>query len=94
MSQDGIFHQMHGFADLGTHWSVGESVTHTADRVEVARVLTILFEIFPEIEDEIVDGAGGWVDLVAPDALQDLLPGDDFVPVGEEQAEEHGFPLA
>ena len=43
----------------------------------------IFLKIFPEGENEIVDGTGGGVDVVAPDRLQDLLAAHDFpAPVG------------
>jgi hypothetical protein len=39
-------------------------------------MLWVYFEVLSKIKNEIIDGSGIWVDLVAPDQLQDLFPCD------------------
>lgn len=46
-------------------------------------------EVFAETEDEVVDGAGAGVDVVAPDLFEDVLAGNDLAGAGGEEAQEH-----
>jgi hypothetical protein len=38
--------------------------------MEVPRVLGIFLEIFSEIQNKIINGSGGWENLIAPDCLE------------------------
>jgi hypothetical protein len=52
---------------------VCKSISDTPDGMEVFWGTAIRFEIFSEIQDEIIDGSGGGIHLVSPYTLQDLL---------------------
>lgn len=62
------------FPNLSGCLFVGEAVANPPNGVEVFRIATIGFEVFSEVEDEIIDGAGGGIYLISPDTLQDLFP--------------------
>ena len=53
------------------------------------RCARIGLEVFAEAEDEVVDGAGAGVNVVAPDLFEDVFAGNDFAGAGGEEAQEH-----
>ena len=63
----------------------GEFVANTPDRMEKDGVLGILFKVLSKRQNEIVHRPGRRVDVIPPDRLQYLLPGNHFVLSLDEQ---------
>src|SRR5580658_6621524 len=61
--------------------------------MEIFRMTAIVLEVLTEVEDKIVDGPGCGINVVSPNGLKDLLPGNHFIPVFDEQLQEHSFLL-
>lgn len=62
--------------------------------MEITGVAAIFLEILAEIEDKVVDSAGGRVNVITPNYLQDLLAGYNFPFIFDQQFQQHGFLLA
>ena len=59
--------------------------------MEVFRVPGVIFKILAEVQDEIIDGAGGWIYIIAPYRLQDFLAWYYFIFIFNQQFQQHGF---
>jgi hypothetical protein len=57
-------------------------------------IAAVFFEELAEVENEIIDCAGGGINIVAPYDLQYLLAGNDFAFVLNQQLQQGGFLLA
>jgi hypothetical protein len=68
-----------------------ELIALAADCDEVLGVCGIGFEFGAEGGDEVVDGAGAGVGVVAPDGVEEAFAGDGFSGVGGEEAEDAEF---
>jgi hypothetical protein len=62
-----------------------EFIAYPSHGNKVFWVLWVCFEVLSKIKDEIINGPGIWVDLVAPDQLQDLFPCDHVIFMLNEQ---------
>src|SRR5690606_14306344 len=51
----------------------------------------ILFKILSERQYEIINRAGGWIHIVTPDGLQNLLARNHLVFAVDKQFQEHGY---
>jgi len=59
--------------------STHKLIPNTSYRMKIYGFFRVGFEIFAEGEDEVIDGSGGRVNVVAPNRLQDLLARNHFV---------------
>jgi hypothetical protein len=59
--------------------------------MKISRLSAIVLKVFPKVQDEIIDGAGGGVDLIAPDDVEDSFPGYHFIFVFDQKLQEHGL---
>src|SRR4030095_3979239 len=66
-------------------------ISYTSYRMEVTGITTIFFEVFSEIKNEIVNGAGSGINIIAPNGLQYFFAGHDFVLVFDQQFQKHRF---
>ena len=57
------------------------------------RLLGILLKIAAKLQDEIINGAGTWVNIISPNRLQNLLPGNYFSLAIDKEFKQHGFLL-
>ena len=69
-----------------------ELVPNAVEGLDELRVLGVITELLADRQDVRVDRPGGDPGLVAPHPLQQLLPGEDPTPVGDEELQE--VPLA
>ena len=62
--------------------------------MKIFRVPAVFLKVFAEVENKIIDRAGGRVDIVTPNRLEDLFPWHHIILVLDQQFEQHGFFLA
>lgn len=62
--------------------------------MEVPGIAAVFLEVFPEVQDEIINSTGGGINVVAPYGLKNFLPWYHFVFVFDEQFQEHRFLFA
>src|SRR6187431_1156428 len=55
-----------------------EFVSDSSHRVEVNWIPAIAFEVFAEVQDEVVDRSCCRINVVSPDDLQDMFPAHDL----------------
>lgn len=65
------------FVGGGGDWFFDELVADAAHGEEVTRSGGIAFEVAAEADDEVIDGAGGGGGVEAPDAVEELIAGED-----------------
>lgn len=59
--------------------------------MEVSWVSAVFFKIFSEAENKIVNGAGGGVNIITPNRLQNFFPGYYIILVFQQQFQQHRF---
>ena len=68
-----------------------EFVAYTTDGVKVNGLFGILFKILAKRKDEIVNGTGGWIDIIAPDILKNLFSCDDLIFIFDKTFQQFSF---
>src|ERR1700693_3527135 len=54
-------------------------------------IAAVVFKIFSEVQDEIIDGAGIWINLITPNGLQDFFSFYHFIFIFYQQLKQHSF---
>jgi len=62
--------------------------------VKIPGIATVIFKIFAEIKNEIVNGTGGRIYIITPNGLQYLFTRHHIIPVFDQQFQQHCFFLA
>ena len=57
-------------------------------REEMPRVFGGVAELFAELDNDLVEGAGGAVVVVAPDVVEEFIAGEDLAGMGLEKLKE------
>ncbi len=57
--------------------------------MEVFGIAAILFKIFTKVQDEVINGTGGRVNIIAPNHLQYFFAGNHFVLILNQQLQQH-----
>src|SRR6516162_9980758 len=69
-------------------------ITHTPDRMKMPGAAAVFFKILPEIENKVVDGSCGGINIITPNGLKNLFACNDLILVFNKQFQQHGFLLA
>ena len=62
--------------------------------MKIFGIAAVLFKIFSEIENEIIDRSGSWINIITPYGLQYLFPWHHFIFIFDQQFQQHGLFLA
>src|ERR1700730_8088256 len=69
-----------------------ELIAAAVNRNDITRFLGIVFQFLPQLRHVYIDGPGIRNGLIAPHLVQQLLPGDGRLPVGDQIAEKLELP--